>query len=187
VGEINVKSLAKTTLVALALVHSAGGVQAATYNWGTHAVVETSFAAGGGAVGAGSFVDTYLFSLTSPATQQSSVAVAINLFDFSISNGAYSLFSTTDYGAGTPQDDAKVGGNWSFNGKTGFTVHSLDKLATGNYYFAVSGVGGSEGGRYVLSSAVVTAPVPEPEIYAMLGIGFGLLGWMRRRRGIRAA
>lgn len=30
--------------------------------------------------------------------------------------------------------------------------------------------------------AVFTAPVPEPEIYAMLGIGLGLLGWVGRRK-----
>ena len=28
----------------------------------------------------------------------------------------------------------------------------------------------------------VAAPVPEPEIYAMLGAGLGLMGWIARRR-----
>jgi hypothetical protein len=26
----------------------------------------------------------------------------------------------------------------------------------------------------------VTTPVPEPEIYAMMGLGLGLIGWARR-------
>jgi hypothetical protein len=32
-----------------------------------------------------------------------------------------------------------------------------------------------------------TLPIPEPEIYAMLGIGFGLLGWVGRRKKLQAA
>jgi PEP-CTERM motif len=31
------------------------------------------------------------------------------------------------------------------------------------------------------------APIPEPEIYAMMGIGLGLLGWVGRRRKQQAA
>ena len=31
------------------------------------------------------------------------------------------------------------------------------------------------------------APVPEPEIYAMMGLGLGLLGWVGRRRKLQAA
>lgn len=32
-----------------------------------------------------------------------------------------------------------------------------------------------------LTFAQTAAPVPEPEIYAMIGLGLGLLGWARRR------
>jgi probable HAF family extracellular repeat protein len=32
-----------------------------------------------------------------------------------------------------------------------------------------------------------TAPIPEPEIYAMMGVGLALLGWMRRRTRSKAA
>lgn len=35
--------------------------------------------------------------------------------------------------------------------------------------------------------AVQTAPVPEPEIYAMMGLGLGLLGWVGRRRKTAAS
>jgi hypothetical protein len=31
------------------------------------------------------------------------------------------------------------------------------------------------------------APVPEPEIYAMLGFGLGLMGWIGRRKKQQAA
>jgi len=33
----------------------------------------------------------------------------------------------------------------------------------------------------------VAAPVPEPEIYAMLGMGLGFIGWVRRKKSLRAA
>jgi hypothetical protein len=33
----------------------------------------------------------------------------------------------------------------------------------------------------------VFAPVPEPEIYAMMGVGLGLMGWIARRRKQQAA
>ncbi len=28
-------------------------------------------------------------------------------------------------------------------------------------------------------------PIPEPEIYAMLGVGLGLLGWVARRKKLK--
>ena len=182
------KNISTKNLAALAFVVSAGGVQAADYDWGVHVLApaqETAFAAGGGVVGAGSFLDTYLFSLATSGLQESSVVVAINLFTSNIANGSYSLFSTADYGAATFLDDVQRG-SWSFDGTSGSTVNTVTNLASGNYYFAVSGVGGAGGGQYLLNSSV-TAPIPEPEIYAMLGVGLGLLGWVGRRKKLKEA
>jgi len=36
------------------------------------------------------------------------------------------------------------------------------------------------------SPSQVITPVPEPEIYAMMGIGLGLVGWIGRRRKVKA-
>jgi hypothetical protein len=36
-------------------------------------------------------------------------------------------------------------------------------------------------------TASLRAPIPEPEIYAMLGIGLGLMGWVGRRKKLQAA
>lgn len=36
-------------------------------------------------------------------------------------------------------------------------------------------------------TAAPVAPVPEPEIYAMMGLGLGLLGWIGRRKKLRDA
>lgn len=38
-----------------------------------------------------------------------------------------------------------------------------------------------------LDNVVVTSPVPEPEIYAMMGVGLALLGWVGRKKKLKAA
>ena len=38
-----------------------------------------------------------------------------------------------------------------------------------------------------LLGIVLATPVPEPEIYAMLGVGLGFMGWMGRRKRLRTA
>ena len=47
---------------------------------------------------------------------------------------------------------------------------------------SISGVGGG-----AESFSAVAAPIPEPEIYAMMGLGLGLLGWAARRKKQQAA
>ena len=54
-------------------------------------------------------------------------------------------------------------------------------LAAGSYYYAVFGV--SPGfAAYSINSAAVATPVPEPETYAMLLAGLGIVGFVARRR-----
>ena len=63
------------------------------------------------------------------------------------------------------------------NFKTGSGLFEINK----DYRFNVAGIGaGSLGGKYVY--AVTALPVPEPERYAMLLAGLGLLGAVARRR-----
>lgn len=45
----------------------------------------------------------------------------------------------------------------------------------------------TNGGGTVQLEYLYTAPVPEPEIYSMLGVGLGLLTWVGRRRKRRGA
>ena len=42
----------------------------------------------------------------------------------------------------------------------------------------------SNSGSFVFSAGTVAA-VPEPEIYAMMGIGLGLIGWLGRRKTVK--
>ena len=58
-----------------------------------------------------------------------------------------------------------------------------DTSLSGLHYLNVTGVtGGSEGGIY---TGAIAAAIPEPETYAMLLAGLGLMGAVVRRRGMR--
>ena len=54
---------------------------------------------------------------------------------------------------------------------------------TGDWYYTISGeANGAKGGRYSFWVGTYAAPVPEPETYAMLLAGLGLMGTIARRR-----
>jgi hypothetical protein len=76
-------------------------------------------------------------------------------------------------------DDTPV---WSWGvGGAAFSASSTFTLNAGSYYYAVTGMG--KPGSYNLSSAAVAAvPVPEPETYAMLAAGLGMIGFVAARR-----
>jgi hypothetical protein len=74
-------------------------------------------------------------------------------------------------------------------GSTGFGSYTVSGLSTGVLY-AVNVYGGGSmpsgsAGRYDLTLSIPTAPVPEPETYAMLMAGLGMLGFVARRRKVR--
>lgn len=82
-------------------------------------------------------------------------------------------FGTYNIAANNWSADSYVGGDWQTN----------------VYLYGVSG--GSPvviAPHYgVTTSVVATAPVPEPETYAMMLAGLGALGWMGRRRQAKKA
>jgi hypothetical protein len=55
---------------------------------------------------------------------------------------------------------------------------------TGGYFFASDIINTSTGAT---GNAASVSAIPEPEIYAMLSVGLGLMGWIGRRRKLHAA
>jgi hypothetical protein len=78
-------------------------------------------------------------------------------------------------------------GNFKVNSATGSSITMantwLGELAstTSAYNVSIWGVSNGASGSGQQDVAIF-APVPEPEIYAMMGIGLGLMGWVARRR-----
>lgn len=83
------------------------------------------------------------------------------------------------FGVFTADDTPVAGLSWNFGGKP-FVATPSFTLDSGSYYYAVTGIKGT--GSFTLSSAVVAAPVPEPETYAMLAAGLGIIGFVASRR-----
>jgi hypothetical protein len=87
------------------------------------------------------------------------------------------------------------GGTWASGtsiGLIGTNMTVSSGLAAGNYQYVI-GYNDSAGAStlgdwddYVVG-VNFTPAVPEPEIYAMMGLGLGLMGWASRRRKQQAA
>lgn len=161
-------------LAAAALSAVAVGAYAAdqSQDWGVHDDLEVAAALHD--EGVGSFTDTYTFSIPG-MSDVASTTVANNLLTvLGLDNGQVSLFRE----AGATDD---LIGSYKFDGTTGNTWHTMMGLAAGDYYYQVTGdTTGSVGGFYSITSTVT--PVPEPETYAMLLAGLGVVGSLYRRR-----
>ena len=161
---MKLKTLAAASVVALTALSS----HAASTSWGAHDALEM----GGNTVTAGAIFDTYSFSLAAGASVTSGVLSFGNIV-----GGAYSLYSYGVDGLMGTGDDVGLGA-WTFGGVP--ATHSV-ALNAGSYYYSV--LGGSAGtSSYAIASAVATAPVPEPETYALLGAGLGVIGFLASRR-----
>jgi hypothetical protein len=153
---------------AVALAAASSFSQAASYDWGTHDIVE---AGGGFASGAGaSLSDTFKFSLSSQ-TGVLAVAVSNDGGLFNLTGGKVELF----------KEGSKTAiGSFSFDKDA--TSFSFGSLLAGNYFYTVTGKVASDAfaATYQLNSQL--APVPEPETYALMLAGLGAVGFVARRR-----
>ncbi len=123
----------------------------------------------------GSFSDQLRFTLDQSQSFTPSVTGIGSFSGFSVSLVSY---SNPGYSAGltTLLSNAASGSTWS------------GSQTTGNMYYQLNITGNANAGSlYVASLSGVTAPVPEPETYAMLLAGLGLVGAVSRRRKTKLA
>ena len=173
--------------IAVAILAGASvGANATTTNLGTISPsVATGFA--GTALGGGqSFSDIFSFNFSSPSTMgthfqvhdvPTTVSPTVNF------NGiltAISLFSAGANGVVGGGDDTLLKSSTMPGGST-LTLDYLSPLS-GSAYITVTGISNGSSGAIFAGQI---APIPEPETYAMLLAGLGLMGAVVRRRSTR--
>ncbi len=141
---------------------------ASTYDLGTLTTGYTDF--GTYSVGRGSFSDTIDFSLGSASNLEVGIGSLEVLLGGSVRTGINSLnmvlynSSSTVLGSGTD-------------------IAVSNTLPAGSYFALITGIGsGSNGGKFGGTFAV--SAVPEPNTWAMLFVGLGLLGFTAMRRKV---
>jgi hypothetical protein len=153
---MKLKSIVAASIVALTTLSS----HAAATDWGTHDLLESSLALSPG----GAVFDTYAFTLSAASTVASSITSMGNL-----APATYSLWNA---------DNTPTAFSWNVGGAP--AVHSVN-LAAGSYYYSVFATATGAAAYSINSAATVTA-VPEPETYALLLAGLGVIGFVAKRR-----
>lgn len=134
-----------------------------------------------GGYASGPFLDNFLFSL--PANGGSGYSVSdftLLPIQFNTVFSGMTLVSNADGILGNG-DDSVISSVLAPSGGTGSLSLSVGSQPAGNYYLSVFGItNGTQGGIY--NGAISVAAVPEPESYAMLLAGLGVMGAIAMRR-----
>ncbi len=118
------------------------------------------------------FTDMYTFTTSMVGTLTGDVYSIGGNDKNGLAINDFSLFDTSGKLLGATQLSSGNVDNWNF---------SYANLAAGSYYVQVKGsVLGNGSGKY--NADLALAPVPEPETYAMMLGGLGLLAFTARRR-----
>ncbi len=80
-----------------------------------------------------------------------------------------------------------TGATYSLGPTVAVTSGFVSGLNTIDFFVEGNGVTDGFALQTAAFTAVAVTPIPEPEIYAMMGLGLGLLGWVGRRRKQQAA
>lgn len=126
----------------------------------------------------GSFVDYFNFTAPSGAVQSSAASVSIDLLPFfNIDNLQLVLFNGSN-GTGSVVPGG-TGGMGEFS-----QLENIAVIAGNAYSYRVTGtVVGAPSGAYTFTA--VAAPIPEPETYALMFAGLGIVGFVAARRRSR--
>lgn len=131
--------------------------------------------------GTGSFTDYFFFSLSKTSVASGTIAnIEVGGWPFGgdvFNIKGLSTYLYTDTGTVGKTDGTESG----FLLGTGDFIHPTGQLDAGNYFIKITGnaVGGA-GGMYVAS--ISAQPVPEPDTYAMMIAGLGLVAGIARRK-----
>lgn len=171
---MNLKSVA----LAVALMATTVSASAVTYSFVMPLSPATPFSDFKMVSGLGAFTDFFNFTAPIGAIQASAATISIDLVPFAnIDNLMVSLFNGTGPGVGSLVAGGAMGESSEL---------SNIAITAGNAYsFRITGtVVGAPTGYYTFTA--VAAPIPEPEIYALMLAGLGVVGFVAARRRNRA-
>ena len=165
------KKLIRSTALAALLIGALPAAQAATYSFS--GMMDSGSLLGASLTGSLSFDN---LGLTGNGFE------LFNLSDLSITfaGQTYNLTNADVAPDVSYQDGVFLGLSYSASAlapQLAFIAGTVDATLTGNDAFVAYTIGGMDG-----AGSIVYAPVPEPESYAMLLAGLGLIGLIARRR-----
>ena len=175
------KNSMKLTVVAAMLAGMSVGANAATTDIGTVSSNPTTF--GGTVSGSGvAFSDIFTFDISQNTTSFSVVDVPLSVGGLNYDGilTGLSLFSAGANGIVGGGDDTLLQSSTSPGGDS--LTLNYDQPLSGASFITVTGLSNGTAGA-IYAGAV--AAIPEPETYAMLLAGLGLMGAVVRRRSNR--
>jgi|SoiMethySBSTD1v2_1073268.scaffolds.fasta_scaffold345927_2 hypothetical protein len=181
-----IQTFLKLTAVAAMLAGASVGANAATTNLGTVSFTEsTTFS--GVVQGSGTSInDIFTFNLEqgNTASGYSVISVFSPEEKWNVELSTITLRSNADGIVGNADDHLLASAIWNQgnNSKEALSF-SYGLPINGPAYIQITGVTGSDGSIGVYSGAI--AAIPEPETYAMVLAGLGLMGAVVRRRSNR--